>query len=214
MRTALLTALLMTAPLAMGQEDPPPAEGGEEAAGEEGAEEEEEALPEVDQQTKVDACAALGLMENCEVEVPDQEGLILDGLCQLEPCETGWKDGARACKQCVPYQIKPPPEPVPGGARAAGSRDRGGTQEGQATGQEAGLRLRQHRCAARSPGPGPGGPRSSFAAVAERHPPRAPTVRFEGEVPAGEVCDDFGVGAGVQRGLHGREAALPREEHG
>ncbi|TNE84173.1 MAG: hypothetical protein EP330_30600 [Deltaproteobacteria bacterium] len=111
MRTALLTALLLTAPLAMA-EDPPPAEGGEAAAEGEGTEGEEgkKALPEVDMQEAIAECASKSLMEDCEV------GELI-GLCQLEPCEAGWKDGARACKQCVPYDFKPeappPAEPEP-----------------------------------------------------------------------------------------------------
>lgn len=109
MRTALLTALLLTAPLALAEDVPEGAEpSGEEVAGEEQVD--ANGLPLVDMDKKIDACSKTALMQPCEVE-----GLI--GLCQLEPCEAGWKDGARACKQCVPYAKKPeeeaPEEPEP-----------------------------------------------------------------------------------------------------
>ncbi|MCO4748069.1 MAG: hypothetical protein KC912_24965 [Proteobacteria bacterium] len=108
MRTALLTAFLFLSPLALAQDDATPEGEGTEAAAEEpGEEPTDDALPEVDVEKKIEVCRAHGLMDPCEVE-----GQI--GLCQLEPCDRGWKDGApRACKQCVPYAMKPAEEPAP-----------------------------------------------------------------------------------------------------
>ena len=109
MPTALLAALLLSSPLAMAQDAPTTdaKEGAEEGA--EGAADQDE-LPAIDLDLKIESCSKLTLMSPCEVE-----GQI--GLCQLEPCETDFKDGARACKQCVTYALKPtepePEEPEP-----------------------------------------------------------------------------------------------------
>jgi hypothetical protein len=110
MRTALLTALLLSSPLAVAQDAPAAGtEEGTEGGTEEGTEAgegEPEGLPPVSLEARIDACSTLTLMAACEVEAQI-------GLCQLEPCETEFKDGARACKQCVPYAMKPvEPEPV------------------------------------------------------------------------------------------------------
>lgn len=112
MRTALLTAMLLLSPLAMAEDDVPlvEGEGTEEPAAEE---EEEEGLPEVDEEKAIEVCKPLRLMEYCEIDA-------LVGLCKLETCQRGWKDGApRACKQCVPHAYKPIEEPEPVAEEAA-----------------------------------------------------------------------------------------------
>ena len=123
MRALFFALFLVGAAPALAQDDipaaaeaPGAAEDGAEVADEAGdaqAEgEEKEPAPELSLERGMELCKNIPVMSECE-----DQGWI--GLCQLDPCDRGWTDGApRVCKTCVLSRKAPPPPPPEEAAEA------------------------------------------------------------------------------------------------